>query len=116
MKYKNKKITIDGIKFDSRKEGQRYQDLKLLERAGYIKNLTCHPSFKITEGGATDPATGRKMAARRFTADFAYYDVKRKKDIVEDVKSPITAKETAYRLRRQLFIERYGDKFLFEET
>lgn len=32
-KYNNKKITIDGIKFDSIKEGNKYKELKLLERA-----------------------------------------------------------------------------------
>lgn len=32
-KYNNKKIIIDGIQFDSIKEGNRYKELKLLERA-----------------------------------------------------------------------------------
>ena len=35
-KYKNKKITIDNITFDSKKESLRYQQLKLLDRAGVI--------------------------------------------------------------------------------
>lgn len=38
-KYKNKKITLDGITFDSRKEANRYRELKLLERAGEIHTL-----------------------------------------------------------------------------
>ena len=38
-KYHNKKVTIDGITFDSKKEARRYQELKLLERAGEIQNL-----------------------------------------------------------------------------
>ena len=38
-KYHNKKIIYNGIKFDSIKEKNRYIELKLLERAGLIKNL-----------------------------------------------------------------------------
>ena len=35
-KYKNHVVTIEGITFDSMKEGNRYRELKLLERAGKI--------------------------------------------------------------------------------
>ena len=38
-KYGNKKTVVDGITFDSRKEAKRYQELKLLEKAGEIKDL-----------------------------------------------------------------------------
>ena len=38
-KYRNKKITINGITFDSIKESKRYQELKLLERANEITEL-----------------------------------------------------------------------------
>jgi hypothetical protein len=38
-KYKNEKIEIDNIKFDSKKEAKRYLELKQLERAGVIYNL-----------------------------------------------------------------------------
>lgn len=39
QKYKAKKTEYDGIMFDSKKEAQRYAELKILERAGVIKNL-----------------------------------------------------------------------------
>lgn len=38
-KYRNNKVTYDGIIFDSKKEAQRYAELKLLERTGRIKEL-----------------------------------------------------------------------------
>lgn len=38
-KYKNRKVTVDGIKFDSMKEARRYKELKLLERGGAITGL-----------------------------------------------------------------------------
>lgn len=39
IKYHNKKIVVDGIKFDSKKEAARYKELKTLERAGIIQDL-----------------------------------------------------------------------------
>lgn len=38
-KYNNRKTTVDGIKFDSIREAERYQELKLLEEAGEISHL-----------------------------------------------------------------------------
>ena len=38
-KYKNKKIIYDGITFDSIKEKNRYIELKILEKAGLIKEI-----------------------------------------------------------------------------
>ena len=38
-KYKNKKVSVDGIEFDSKLEANRYCELKLLQRANEIKNL-----------------------------------------------------------------------------
>lgn len=46
-KYHNKKITVDGITFDSQKEANRWKELKLLERAGEIKELKRQVRFKL---------------------------------------------------------------------
>ena len=45
-KYKNKKTVYDGITFDSKKEAQRYSELKLLEKVGKIKNLKRQESYQ----------------------------------------------------------------------
>jgi hypothetical protein len=47
MKYRNKPIVIDGIRFASQAEGRFYGNLKLLEAAGHLSNITCHPRFPI---------------------------------------------------------------------
>lgn len=44
-KFGNKKYSIDGIKFDSKKESQRYCELKMLERAGQISDLQLQVEF-----------------------------------------------------------------------
>lgn len=48
-KYNNRKTTVDGIKFDSIREAERYQELKLLEEAGrsHIWNYSRSWSFRI---------------------------------------------------------------------
>ena len=38
-KYHSRKITRDGITFDSQKEARRYAELKLLEKSGAITDL-----------------------------------------------------------------------------
>jgi len=112
-KYNAVKTTIDGIIFDSKKEASRYLTLKILERTGVITRLELQPRYTISPGGIVDPITRKKMAARRFTADFRY--IENGEIVVEEIKSAATAKETAYRLRRQLFLEQYGDKLIFKE-
>ena len=48
-KYYNQKITIDGHEFPSKKEGNRYLELKLLQKAGEISNLELQPRFLLQE-------------------------------------------------------------------
>ncbi|MBN1114444.1 MAG: DUF1064 domain-containing protein, partial [Oligoflexia bacterium] len=59
-KYKNVKTTVDGITFDSKKEADRYSELKLLERAGKIKDLILQPKFEIIPAYEKD---GKKVRA-----------------------------------------------------
>lgn len=46
-KYHSIATFIDGIEFDSRKEARRYQELKLLEKAGRISNLEMQVPFEL---------------------------------------------------------------------
>lgn len=84
--------TVDGIVFDSKREATRYGELKLLERAGGIRDLMLQPSWTIEIGG-------KKLC--RFTADFSYSDDSGTLT-VEDVKSKNgTDKDPAFRLRKK---------------
>ena len=49
-KYKNTKIVVDNIKFDSNLEATRYKELKLLQRAKHISNLRLQVPFLLQEG------------------------------------------------------------------
>ena len=70
-KYRNTKTELDGIVFDSKKEADRYAELRMLERAGTIKKLELQPKFLICKGVVWN---GRKQRDRYYIADFKYYD------------------------------------------
>lgn len=96
-KYKNTKVVIDGHAFDSKKEGKRYIDLKLMQRAGQIQDLQLQVVFVLVESVVLD---GRKKPAMRYIADFTYVQGGLK--IVEDVKSCATRRLPAYRQKKHL--------------
>jgi hypothetical protein len=95
-KYRNKKVTIDGHTFDSTKEGQRYQQLKLLLRANKISDLQLQPKFTLQDGFKTP--WGKTIRAITYIADFAYRN-ERGEQIIEDVKG-VRTKE--YLLKRKM--------------
>ncbi|MCK5020766.1 MAG: DUF1064 domain-containing protein [Candidatus Peribacteraceae bacterium] len=83
-KYNAKKTVVDGIKFDSIKESVRYQELKMLQRAGVIRGLELQPRYNVV-------INGHKICY--YLADFRYFDNEKGREVVEDVKAmPKTAK------------------------
>lgn len=108
-KYNAIKTLVDGIKFDSRKEAKRYQELKLLERAGAIKELELQPRFLLQDKFTLDGVTHRKI---EYVADFKFWDSGRRSWIVEDVKG---IKTEVYKLKKKLFLKKYGEYYKFYE-
>lgn len=98
-KYRNRKVTVDGITFDSKREAARHAELVLLERAGEIRELKRQPVFEL------HGAKGTKVG--RFTPDFEYVDAATGARVVEDVKSK-ASRTTAYMLRKRIFEAEYG--------
>ncbi len=92
-KYGNKKTVVDGIKFDSKWESQRYLYLKSLEKADRVKNLELQPKFIIS-------VNGQKICT--YIADFKYD--KEDKDgvwehVIEDAKGVETPE---FKLKKKL--------------
>ena len=104
-KFFSKKVTIDGIKFDSKKEGEFYQELKALERKGKIKNLELQKEFVLQESFKINGKTRRKITYR---ADFSYVTTEDGILHVVDVKSPYTAKDKLYRMKKKMFEYKYN--------
>lgn len=102
-KYRNQKITIDGITFDSLKEGSRYRVLKLLVKAKEIKDLELQKKFELQP--AYTNANGKHTRAINYLADFYYYDKKLGCYVVEDVKG-FRTKE--YLLKKKMFEYKYN--------
>lgn len=99
--------------FDSKKEAERYDELKLLLRAGKIRKLKIQPQFTLQESYVTEE--GERVRAIRYTAGFSYEE-KMKVDsfgvdfwakVVEDCKSRAT-KTKDYEIRKRLLVERFG--------
>ena len=97
-KYGAVKTVIDGIKFDSKKEAKRYQDLRLLERSGEIESLELQPRYDLIVNGVN---------IGFYKADFRYW--RGCKQIIEDVKGMRTA---TYQLKKKLIAAIYGIEIL----
>ena len=91
---------VDGIKFDSKKEAQRYKELKLFERAGAIKDLRLQVPYVLIEKSEY----GREI---KYYADFVYFDCEENRTIIEDTKGFRT---DIYKLKKRLLAEKYGTK------
>lgn len=102
-KYQNKKVTYDDIQFDSIKEKNRYIQLKLLEKAGEIKDLQLQKTFTLQPSFKKD---GTNYRAITYKADFVYLDLRTNKNIVEDVKGMRTE---VYKIKKKLFEYNYPD-------
>lgn len=103
MKYGNKKVVVDGLKFDSRKEANRYFELKLLEQAGKITDLKTQQKFELIPS----QQIAGKVVERpcNYIADFVYKE--NGKIIVEDTKG---FKTKDYIIKRKLMLYVYGIK------
>lgn len=120
QKYKNKKIEIDGIKFDSTKEGKRYLVLKQALYDGKIQDLKLQVKHElipsIKEEYVEHLKTKDKVKTRTlqlpitYTCDFQY--IKNGELVVEDVKaSPkMAALDKVYLLKRKMMFALKGIK------
>lgn len=75
-KYNNKKTWVDGLCFDSKKEGDYYSQLKLLLQAKAIKGFCRQPEFILVEGNEKDRAITYK-------ADFIVFHLDDTTEIVD---------------------------------
>lgn len=102
-KYGNEKTVVDGITFASRKEASRYQELKMLEKAGEIVGLVRQQKIELI------PKT-KLYKAVYYIPDFIYFDKKIGKTVYEDVKG-YKGNSAAYRiftLKKKLLYWRHG--------
>lgn len=107
-KYGSRKIAVDGILFDSKREARRYVRLRDLEREGKIANLELQKAFVLIptqRGPSTYTKTGKERPGKvieravTYVADFCYEEGGRR--VVEDVKG---VKTKDYVIKRKLML------------
>ena len=118
-KFNAKKIEFNGIKFDSKKECERYKVLKNLEEKGEISNLELQKKFVLIpkqEIEYEEVSKSGKIKTKRQTiereisyiADF-YYKDKNGKEVVEDIKGcKFGAAYNIFVLKRKMMLYFYG--------
>lgn len=111
-KYGSRKVIVDGITFDSKKEARKYCDLTLLEKAGQIQNLQRQVKFVLIPAQYEPDIIGKRGGVKRgklierecsYIADFVY--VQDGKLVVEDTKGFRT---TDYIIKRKLMLYVHG--------
>ena len=97
-KYNNKRIRVDGVLFDSKKEADYYGDLKLQLKAGAIKGFCRQPEFILTAGfGNRKPVT--------YKADFIVFNLDGTADVI-DVKGVETE---VFKIKKKLFADKFPE-------
>lgn len=110
-KYHAQKTEVDGIKFDSKWEAERYNQLSAMQRAGQIKDLQRQVKFILQDGYVNNK--GEKIRPICYMADFQYIDNEGRK-IVEDTKSPAT-KTDVFKIKKKLFEAKFKDYIFVEK-
>ncbi len=111
-KYHNEPDSRGELRFDSKKEARRYDELMVLLRAGRIRNLRLQAQYTLQESFLTPE--GHRVRAIKYVADFAYERPTEPDDrgtvywlpVVEDVKSRAT-KTAQYSMKKKMLYEKY---------
>jgi hypothetical protein len=128
-KYRNRKVTVDGVTYDSQKEYDRWCELCLLQKAGKITKLERQVKFELIPAQKRTVLTGERYVRNNlakgiiagmpktkevtleqacvYVADFVYREDGRK--VVEDTKHEAT-KTKDYIIKRKLMLWIHGIK------
>ena len=99
-KFSARKVTVDNLTFDSQAEAKRYGELKLLERAGKIRDLRVHWPIRCMVNG--------KLICT-LKPDFGYWDDRIDQLRYEDVKGFKRGSHYAlFRVKKKLAEALYG--------
>ena len=114
-RYNHTTVEVDGLKFDSKKEYERYLFLKKELEAGRISQLRTQVKYelipKVTEEYVEHLKTKDKIKTRilqlpiTWTADFVYD--KDGEEVVEDVKASKALLSDRFVIKEKLFFWKY---------
>ncbi len=98
-KYNNVKESIDNLKFDSKKERDRFIELSLMEQAGEIRDLKLQHEFTLQ--GAFTTTDGERVRAIKYIADFTYW--RGNVFFIEDTKGYRTV---VYKMKKKMMMDK----------
>lgn len=101
-KYKNIKTVIDDITFDSKKEADYYCQLKILKRAGEIKDFGLQQKYELQP---TFKKNGTTYKAISYVADFVITNNDGTTEVI-DIKGMETKE---FKIKKKLFEYKYKD-------
>lgn len=101
-KYKNKKTTIDGFKFDSEMESHYYIYLKQLKEIGEVVDFVLQPTYLLQEGFNLN---GKRIRPITYKADFKVIYKDGHEEVI-DVKGKLTEE---FKIKRKMLLYRYRD-------
>ena len=100
-KFHAKKVTTEDGTFDSKAEYRRWEELKLLQRAGHISRLKRQVPYVVI------PSSDR-FRKTEYIADFEYTDKEGKK-VIEDVKGCRRGPAYAlFAIKKKLMYQEHG--------
>lgn len=100
-KYGNHKCSLGDMKFDSKKERQRYLELEMMLNAGLITNLKRQVPFELLPAFYHE---GKKVQGIKYVADFVYDE--NGQQVIEDVKSDGTRSNQVYRMKKKWMLSK----------
>lgn len=112
-KYRNKKITHNGMTFDSKKEYRRFCELEAMQKRGDISHLQTQVKFELIPSQREPDTIGKRGGVIKgrvieravfYVADFVYKD-RTGKIVVEDTKGMRTKD---YIIKRKLLLWVHG--------
>ena len=101
-KYGAKKVTIDGITFDSKAEGRYFEHLQKLKKSGLVEEFPMQKAFTLLDRFA-HPQTGRIVRAITYKADFEVIYADGHIEVV-DIKGFLTPE---FKIKAKMFMFRY---------
>lgn len=111
-KYGNRKLMVGGVSFDSEREFNRFCELRMLARAGYISDLQRQVKFLLIPAQREPDIVGKRGGIKKgaliekecaYIADFVY--IENGKKVVEDAKG---FKTKEYIIKRKLMLFVHG--------
>ena len=103
-KYGAKKTTFQGMEFDSKREAERFAQLRFMQMGRIISDLKCQVKFELIPCQRDESG---KIIERSvsYIADFVYTDLKTGQKVVEDAKGCRTKE---YIIKRKLMLHVHG--------